>query len=124
MDITKNKPQFDAFTFKNREGEAIEVQFDLRKLFTSDVVFINATKVAKHFSKDIREWRKNKDTADYIRALENSSKVMRGIPLIKTNKSGKNRGTWIHKDLIILFSRWLSADFAVWCDIKIQELIT
>jgi hypothetical protein len=26
--------------------------------------------------------------------------------------------------LVIFFTRWLSAEFAVWCDLKIQELIT
>jgi len=42
--------------------------------------------------------------------------------IIRQGGNDKNsQGTWIHKSLIILFARWLSPDFAVWCDLQIIE---
>ncbi len=36
----------------------------------------------------------------------------------------KNKEQWIHKKLIIAFARWLSSDFAVWCDMTIEQILS
>ena len=33
-------------------------------------------------------------------------------------------GTYLHAGLVVIFARWLSADFAVWCDDIIKKLIS
>ncbi len=46
--------------------------------------------------------------------------------LIITQVGGNDKnaqGTWLHPKLVIFFARWLSPDFAVWCDIQIEELL-
>ena len=35
----------------------------------------------------------------------------------------EKQGTWLHPKLAVIFARWLSAHFAVWCDKKIAELL-
>ena len=136
MNLSKKQPKFEAFLFENNTGELIDVKFDLRKLFTGDVVYINATQVAKQFGKEslVRQMYRGKDVAEYIVALESqkyriSDVSEKHIKTIKNKyiygvKSGPNRGTWIHKDLAIMFAKKMSVSFSVWCDLKIQELIT
>ena len=41
------------------------------------------------------------------------------------NKGGDKHefGTWFHPKLAIVFARWLSTEFEIWCDEKIEELL-
>ena len=49
-------------------------------------LYLNATKTAKEFNKDVREWRRSKQTIEYIDAL--SEVVFSHTTLIKgTDKS-------------------------------------
>ena len=92
------------------------------------------------------------DTADYIAALAahngnsdfvkelnkikdldsiGASSKARLLALVKKTGYVKTRagapetggGTWFHPKLATPFARWLSADFAVWCDAQIDSLI-
>jgi ribosomal protein L7/L12 len=89
-------------------------------------LYLNATKVAKSFNKDVREWKRSKQTIDYINALNDvgfSHTTL--IKVVSGNFSDKReQGTWIHKKLIIAFARWLNPDFAVWCDGVIEEILS
>jgi hypothetical protein len=124
---------------KNYNGIAIDFN-------TEESIYINATQIAKHFNKDVKDWKESKHTIEYIKALVEDIKEnnpVRGISenggifdvfheatkekLIIINQGGNdknNQGTWIHKKLIINFARWLSPKFAVWCDSVIEELLT
>ena len=42
---------------------------------------------------------------------------------IVTVRGGKFPGTWLHPKLAVAFARWLSPDFAVWCDARVDELL-
>ncbi len=47
--------------------------------------------------------------------------------LIITRKGGNDlteQGTWIHPKLRMVFTRWISEDFDIWCDMKVEELFT
>ena len=88
---------------------------------------INATKMAQCFpSKRLDHFLENQTTKDYINALSADT----GKPvseLLKTKKGGNDRdsqGTWMHEDLAIEFARWLNPEFSVWCNTKIEELLT
>ena len=98
----------------------IEVIFSL-----DETIYLNGTQIAKKFKKDIREWKRAKQTTDYIDALSDVENLHSDI-LIKTFFGGdvkKPQGTWIHRKLIIHFARWLSPKFAVWCDLQIEEIL-
>jgi len=64
------------------------------------------------------DWQKLPSTDDYISALCRQLRREK-ISLLKVIRGGRNRpdGTWFHPKLAVAFARWLSDDFAVWCDL-------
>jgi hypothetical protein len=104
----------------SRSYNGIEVLFD-----NTNSLYINATKIAQHFNKQVSKWTSNKDTQAYIEAFSRKENFPFG-DLVVVRKGGndkKAQGTWIHKKLIIAFARWLSPDFAVWCDEQIEDIL-
>jgi frataxin-like iron-binding protein CyaY len=103
----------------SRKFNDIEVIFD-----NSNSLYINATEIAKHFNKLPKDWLKTKDTKAYLEAFSRKDNIPNGkLVIIKQGGNAKEQGTWIHKKLIIAFARWLSPDFAVWCDEVIEEIL-
>jgi len=88
-------------------------------------LYINATKIAKAFKKDIREWKRAKQTIQYMEALSDVGFSHSTLIKVVTGNfnDGREQGTWIHKRLLVAFARWLSPDFAVWCDLQIEEIL-
>jgi ribosomal protein L7/L12 len=90
-------------------------------------IYLNATEIAKYFKKQPAHWLRNSETQKYISTL---SKILNleysQLVLVKKGNfsNGREQGTWIHKKLVILFARWLSPEFAVWCDGVIEEIIS
>jgi ribosomal protein L7/L12 len=104
----------------SRSYDGIDVVFD-----NSNTLYIKATDIAKKFGKEIKEWKRAKQTTEYIDAL--SKHLNLGFDdLVVVRKGGNSpeeMGTWIHKKLIISFARWLNPEFAVWCDGVIEEIL-
>lgn len=95
------------------EGEAVA--------FNSDG-WINATGAAARFGKEPYEWLRLPDTERYLGGLKRRSGE---IPYVKTSRARADRGggTWLHPKLAVKFARWLSVDFEIWCDEKIDDLL-
>lgn len=86
--------------------------------------WINATEAADRFGKRPGDWLCLPSTIEYLEALNrNTVTGLSGNAWSKTKRGGKHQGTWLHPKLAIPFARWLSADFAVWCDEQIDQLI-
>ena len=122
---------------KNYNGIAID--FNVEK-----DIYINATQIAKHFNKEVKDWLKTNQTQEYLKEFElmliNKSRKenypighqldisddfsLQKLIVIKKGGNPTEQGTWIHKKLIINFARWLSPKFAVWCDSVIEEILT
>lgn len=89
---------------------------------TNDATMVNATQMAKPFKKLVADWTRQKSTEEFLSALS----TVRGIPisaLIQTIKGGNSaQGTWMHEDVALEFARWLSPQFAIWCNDRIKEL--
>ncbi|MBE0470606.1 MAG: KilA-N domain-containing protein [Methyloprofundus sp.] len=96
----------------------IKTEFNGELMQFNDAGWFNATAAADRFGKRIDHWLANAETKEYIEKL-NTRNVG---DLIKT-KRGKTGGTWLHPKLAIVFARWLSVDFAIWCDEQIDEII-
>lgn len=83
----------------------------------------NATEMAKPFRKQPSDWARLKQTEEFITSLS----AVRGIPLtelIKVRQGGNTeQGTWMHEDVALEFARWLSPEFAIWCNDRIKELL-
>ena len=84
--------------------------------------WLHATVIAERFDKEPHEWLRLPDTERYLEALQRRSGK---IPYVKTSRARKDRGggTWLHPKLAVAFARWLSPDFAVWCDEQIDGLL-
>lgn len=88
--------------------------------------WINATEAAARFGKAPNDWLRLPDTIAYLAALDRASGSSSGIiPYVKTSRARSDRGggTWLHPKLAVPFARWLSVDFAVWCDEQIDQLV-
>ena len=91
-------------------------------LSNSGALMVDATSMAKPFSKRSSDWLITKQAQELIASL--SAKT--GIPvtaLVSVNQGGSNPGTWMHEDVALLFAQWLSPDFYLWCNDRIKELI-
>lgn len=93
-------------TFKNEDGTA----------------FVNATEMARNFGKQPVHWLNQTSTNDYLSEL--SKLRNRSLAdLVVVTKGGNNPGTWMHEDVALEFSRWLSPAFSIWCNDRIKELL-
>lgn len=81
--------------------------------------WLHATEIAHRFGKEPHEWLRLPDTASYLAAISKSGK----FPELVRTKRGRYGGTWLHPKLAVVFARWLSVDFAVWCDEQIDALL-
>ncbi|MBI6853390.1 KilA-N domain-containing protein [Pseudomonas cichorii] len=102
------------------EGQAIP--------FTTDG-WLHATAIAERYGKRLDHWLENKDTLEYIKALDEMITGQESV-IVDTRNSGylKTRrgnagGTWLHPKLAVTFARWCNAKFSVWCDMQIDALI-
>ncbi len=89
--------------------------------------WLHATEIAERFGKRANDWASLPSTGSYIEALARNlntgkSGISSSSDFIKT-KRGKHGGTWLHPKLAVAFARWLSDDFAVWCDMQIDGLL-
>ncbi|MGL4752513.1 MAG: KilA-N domain-containing protein [Aeromonadaceae bacterium] len=103
----------------------IKADFDGRVMQFNDSGWFNATAAADAMGKRVQHWLDNKETQEYIEKLNNRNSGDLNIgksDIIETRK-GRNGGTWIHPKLAVVFARWLSVDFAIWCDEQIDKII-
>ena len=93
---------------------------------TGNDVMINATQMAKPFRKRIIDWKRLPSTQEYLNALLKVG-FSHLDQLIVSEWGGSNlegtRGTWMHRLVAIEFARWLSPEFSIWCNMKIDEII-
>ncbi len=108
--------------------------------------WINATLAAERFGKRVDHWLANKETQNYIAALNErklsntrnlgylaDSNPLNSSDLDNSNtvsnqiwvkaKRGNSGGTWLHPKLAVRFAQWLDVRFAIWCDEQIDALI-
>lgn len=82
--------------------------------------YINLTQMSKANGKRIDHWRELKATKSYIKELQDNYPESRVV----YTEEGVNGGTWGHPSLAINLARWISPQFAVWCDAHIFNLMT
>ncbi|CBV44059.2 KilA-N domain-containing protein [Halomonas elongata] len=89
--------------------------------------WINATDIAKRFGKRPAKWLELPTTKSYMAALAKALGIgdvgKSDIGLVITKKGGPDQGTWLHPKLAVAFGRWLDDDFAVWCDMHIDDVL-
>lgn len=84
------------------------------------VAYVNATQMAKYFGKQPKDWLRLQGSADFMNALVDA----RQISLAEMVTVQNGIGTWMHEDVALEFSRWLSPTFSIWCNDRIKELLS
>ncbi|MCM1225714.1 MAG: phage antirepressor KilAC domain-containing protein [Lachnospiraceae bacterium] len=88
-----------------------------------NTTMVNATEMAKPFgeSKRAKNWLALQSTREFIAVLS-EGRNLPSAELVKVTY-GNNGGTWMHEDVALEFARWLSPQFAIWCNDRIKELM-
>lgn len=89
-------------------------------------LYVNATEMAKPFGENKRpaKWLRTSSAEEYISTVSEVQKCP-SADLQRVTKGGtKQQGTWFQKDVAMEFARWLSPMFALWCNRRIEELLT
>lgn len=89
-------------------------------------VMVNATDMAKPFGKRPAKWLELPTTKVFLNSLceVRKSDITQLVTTTKGNSSKFEQGTWMHEDVALEFARWLSPEFAIWCNDRIKELLT
>ena len=90
-----------------------------------EVTMVNATEMAKPFGKTAKDWLRTKQTQEFIEALSSVRQICPSqlVTAVKGNSGQFEQGTWMHEDVALEFARWLSPEFAIWCNDRIKELM-
>jgi len=102
-------------------GQA-EITVDISMLVKSEMLYFNATEIAKQFNKDLQSFIRSDETVQYVQMLIGDSKTVFKTELdcIKARR-GKYGGTWLHNDLALRFARWCSVPFEYLLDRWIEQ---
>jgi hypothetical protein len=84
--------------------------------------FINLTQMCQANGKKLENFLKTTKTQEYVTALSRSMQIE--VTDVIKGGNPQLQGTWGHPSLAINLARWISADFAVWCDAHIFNLMT
>lgn len=86
------------------------------------ILYFNATEMARAFGKKPIHWLRGGFADDFMSALVKVRNCTL-TELVQVSKGGRNPCTWMHEDVALEYSRWLSPEFGVWCNDRIKELM-
>jgi hypothetical protein len=81
--------------------------------------FVNLTQMCQANGKRLDNWLRLKSTQSYLTTLAHSLTS----EVVDAGEGGSHTGTWGHPSVAINLARWLSDEFAVWCDAHIFNLM-
>jgi hypothetical protein len=86
--------------------------------------YVNLTQMAKANGVLIGHWSQLEATKAYLQALEaDIGKATTKLLIINKGGIPNQQGTWAHPLLALNFGRWISPEFAIWCDKHIKTLL-
>lgn len=90
-----------------------------------EATMVNATQMAKPFGKRPAKWLELPTTNEFLSTLTTirKSDSEKYVLTINGGTTEKGKGTWFHEDVALEFARWLSPQFAIWCNDRIKELM-
>lgn len=101
---------------------SLSLTFNNSPIHINHDAWFNATDMANAFGKKPAEWIRLPETQEYIALLCEAQKV--GLSHLLRTTKGRNGATWIHRKLAIRFAQWLDTRFAIWCDERIEEMLS
>jgi hypothetical protein len=87
--------------------------------------YVNATEMCQANGKKVNDWLRLKQTEAYIQELSIVTGILAtDLTITKQGGIANEQGTWIHPKLTLELARWISVEFAIWCDTHLMELLT
>lgn len=84
---------------------------------------MNATQMAKFFGKRPVDWLRFQQSQEFLTILSKvRNHTFEELVIIHKGAPNVGGGTWMHEDVALEFARWLSPEFAIWCNDRIKEL--
>lgn len=85
-------------------------------------MMVNATQMAKPYGKRPIDWLNTQQAKELFKTVSEVRKIT-STDLQVVKKGGHNQGTWFQKDIALFFAQWLSPEFYLACNLKLEELI-
>lgn len=104
-------------------SQIVQCQYQGHMVTLQSDGWFNATQAAAKYGKAPADWFRLPSTIEYIAALGRHNPSMGKSHKSKSGPVANGGGTWLHPKLAVAFARWLDADFAVWCDAQIDNLV-
>lgn len=106
----------ETITLESFSGHSISFKGD---------AWVNATQMAKPFGKACADFLRLASTDAFIKCLA-ADLAKDGNPHVSCVDvaRGAGGGTWMHPDLALEFARWLSPEFAIWCNRVIRRILS
>ncbi len=98
------------------------IDYDGQVIEFSTDGWINGTAATALRKKRLDNWLRLSETKRYMRALADALNTLNVRDLLRTTR-GRNGGTWLHPKLAVSLARWIDVRFAVWCDLKIDQIL-
>ena len=81
---------------------------------------VNLTKIATAFDKRIDVWLRNEKVQEFLTKFD--SLTPNGGSGIVIIREGSTQNTWAHRKIALKFAQWISVDFELFCNEKLDEL--
>ena len=86
---------------------------------------MNATQMAKFFGKRPVDWLRFQQSQEFLAILSKvRNHTFEELVIVRKGAPSVGGGTWMHEDVALEFARWLSPEFAIWCNDRIKELFS
>jgi plasmid maintenance system antidote protein VapI len=86
-------------------------------------MMVNATQMAKSFGKTPKDWLRTQQAKDLVNVVAVRQMCLTNdLQVVK--QGGVNQGTFFQKDVALFFAQWLSPEFYLACNEKLEELLT
>lgn len=86
-------------------------------------MMVNATQMAKPFGKTPKDWLRTLQAKDLVKVVAARQKCL-PTDLQLVRNGGTNFGTYLEKNVALFFAQWLSPEFYLACNEKLEELLT
>lgn len=102
----------------------IDLSFNGKTFTQRSDGYVNLGQLCATHGKKFHDWSRSKNAKAYLAALAENEPGIKDLIITDTDAIGGKAGTWGHPLVAIEVARWISPEFAVWCDGHIFTLLS
>ncbi|MFT3849676.1 MAG: BRO family protein [Propionivibrio sp.] len=105
----KENPEMDPLDLVMAQARTITKDFNGLPIVFREDGYINMTKVADSFGKNLKDFFKTSGTQRYMKALSKMGQI--GPNILKQATRGRTPGTYVCPELVVSYGQWISPQF-------------